>query len=199
MKPKSLWTSLVAGLAGCLLLAGAAAAQGQATVNVASNAKLGKILVDSSGMTLYMFTKDKGGQSVCYGPCAKLWPPLTAAGTPTLASGVAGKLGLTTRKDGSKQVTYNGMPLYTYAGDKAAGDTNGQGFKNIWYVIHPAAPAAAATTANPSAAAPAKAGGAKAGASLPKTGASPVTTALGAALLAGGAGLLLRRRSRSSH
>ncbi len=105
----------------------------------ADSAKLGTILTDGKGMTLYIFTKDTAdsGASACYDQCATNWPPLVANGEPTLASGVPGTLGTITRTDGTMQVTYNGMPLYYYAADKAAGDTNGQDVGDVWYVVNP--------------------------------------------------------------
>lgn len=102
------------------------------------NSKLGKILTDSKGMTLYMFTPDKGGKPVCYGKCAKTWPPLTTQGKPKAAKGVsASGLGTVPRKDGSTQVTYKGHPLYHFASDSKPGDTNGQGLGGKWYVLSP--------------------------------------------------------------
>lgn len=114
-------------------------ASGSVVIDVSSNAAIGKFLVDQNGMTLYIFTKDTTGVSNCAGSCAQNWPPLTAASAamPTAGSGVAGTLGLITRADGTMQVTYNGMPLYYYAGDKAAGDTNGQGIGGSWYAATP--------------------------------------------------------------
>jgi predicted lipoprotein with Yx(FWY)xxD motif len=109
------------------------------TVNVADNSQYGPILVDQNGMTLYMFTNDTqgAGTSACSGACAALWPALSAS-TPTAGTGVdASKLGTITLSDGTTQVTYNGWPLYLYAKDSKAGDTTGQGFKSIWYVIAP--------------------------------------------------------------
>ena len=112
-------------------------ASGQsATVGVA-NTGLGNVLVNSAGMTLYMFAKDTGTQSTCTGACAQNWPPLLDNGKPTAGSGAtASMLGTTTRSDGGKQVTYNGHPLYLFAGDNAPGDTNGQGltaFGGSWF------------------------------------------------------------------
>lgn len=115
------------------------AASGSSTVMVSSNATLGKFLVDSKGMTLYIFTKDTAGVSNCSGGCLKVWPALIFSGTgaPTADSGVTGKLGLITRSDGSKQVTYNDQPLYYYAGDAQPGDTTGQNVGGVWFVIAP--------------------------------------------------------------
>jgi predicted lipoprotein with Yx(FWY)xxD motif len=113
-----------------------------ATVGVASNDSLGKILVDSRGRTVYLFQKDTGSTSTCSGECAVDWPPVTAKGKPTAGDGVsASKLGTTKRSDGSEQVTYDSHPLYRYQGDQSAGDANGQGltaFGAAWYVVSPA-------------------------------------------------------------
>jgi predicted lipoprotein with Yx(FWY)xxD motif len=100
---------------------------------------LGKILVDGNGQTLYLFEKDKGTSSTCDGACAGAWPPLTTSGKPSAGTGViASKLGTTKRADGTTEVTYNGHPLYTYAGDGAPGQTSGQGLDDYgaeWYVL----------------------------------------------------------------
>jgi predicted lipoprotein with Yx(FWY)xxD motif len=111
------------------------------TVNVRGTS-LGKVLVDSRGRTLYLFEKDTGSKSTCSGACASAWPPLRTSGTPKAGSGVtASLLGTTTRSDGNDEVTYNGHPLYYYAGDQKAGDTNGQDLNQFgasWYVLSPA-------------------------------------------------------------
>jgi predicted lipoprotein with Yx(FWY)xxD motif len=107
-------------------------------VNVGQSAALGSFLVDGKGMTLYIYTMDTTNTSTCYDACAAVWPPLLTDGTPTAGSGVnASMLGITTRTDGSSQVTYNGHPVYFFANDKAPGDTNGEGVQNVWYVITP--------------------------------------------------------------
>jgi predicted lipoprotein with Yx(FWY)xxD motif len=114
---------------------------GNATVGV-STTGVGKVLVDSKGHTLYLFEKDSGTESACAGACASAWPPLLAKGEPTAAGGAKASLVATTkRSDGASQVTYNGHPLYLFAGDSSAGDTNGQGisaFGARWYVLSPA-------------------------------------------------------------
>jgi predicted lipoprotein with Yx(FWY)xxD motif len=115
-----------------------------ATVKVATTA-IGPVLVSADGLTLYRFDKDTGTGSNCNGACAQAWPPLIATSTPT---GWAG-LGVVTRADGRLQVTYQGHPLYHYAGDGQPGDTTGDGFGGIWHAVHPAAKAAAATPATP--------------------------------------------------
>lgn len=91
-------------------------------------------------MTLYMFTPDKNNTSTCYDQCAVAWPPLLTSSKPILASGVAGTLNTTTRRDNTSQVTYNGMPLYYYIKDKKPGDAFGQNVDNEWFVINPTSP-----------------------------------------------------------
>jgi predicted lipoprotein with Yx(FWY)xxD motif len=117
-------------------------ANGQpATVGVANDSNLGEILVNSQARTLYLFLKDSGTTSACTGACAAAWPPLRANGKPTLGSGAnASLLGTATRSDGNPQVTYNGHPLYLYAGDQKPGDTNGQGLTQFgagWFALSP--------------------------------------------------------------
>jgi predicted lipoprotein with Yx(FWY)xxD motif len=108
---------------------------GDAVVAIGDTA-LGAILVDSEGMTLYLFENDTDGVSTCSGGCADTWPALVADGTPTAGDGVdAGLLGTAARDDGSMQVTYNGHPLYHFAPDEAPGDTNGQEIGDVWYVV----------------------------------------------------------------
>ena len=116
--------------------AAAATGTSSGTVKVASTG-LGKILVNSSGLTLYLFEADKGTTSNCSGACAAAWPPLVTSGKPTAGAGVnASLLGTTKRSDGTTQVTYNGHPLYRFASDTKPGDTTGQGvngFGALWY------------------------------------------------------------------
>jgi len=101
-------------------------AAGGATVAV-SGSKLGNILVDGSGRTLYLFEKDKGTTSSCYSACASAWPPYTTTEAPQAGSGAsAALLATTTRTDGKTEVTYHGHPLYYYAADSKPGDTNGR-------------------------------------------------------------------------
>jgi len=112
-----------------------------ATVGV-SNAGLGNILVNSSGRTLYLFTRDSGTMSECAGACAVNWPPLRASGKPTIGSGAqASLISTSTRSDGVHQVTYNGHPLYLFKNDNQPGDTNGEGlnaFGGSWFAVSPA-------------------------------------------------------------
>ena len=114
------------------------AAAGATTIALADHG-LGKMLVDASGRTLYLWRADTGLSSTCSGACAQGWPPVTTTGTPKATGGVhAGWLGTVKRADGTTQVTYGGHPLYRFAGDTAAGQTNGQGstgFGSPWYVV----------------------------------------------------------------
>jgi predicted lipoprotein with Yx(FWY)xxD motif len=114
-----------------------AAAQQAAEGTVAvANTGLGEVLVDAKGRTLYVFTKDKGDQSVCSGKCAVAWPALTVTGAATPGTGVEASLLSTSKQaNGSSQVTYGGKPLYYFAGDKAPGDTKGQGLNGVWWVV----------------------------------------------------------------
>ena len=133
-------SALVTSSAAAFALAGGASTGG-AKVEIGGS-KLGRILVDSKGITLYDFVKDKGTTSVCYGACAALWPPLLTKGKPVAAPGVRGSLlGTTKRKDGKLEVTYNGHPLYYFVTDRKPGQTTGQGlnqFGGPWWVLSPA-------------------------------------------------------------
>ncbi|MGH3435648.1 MAG: COG4315 family predicted lipoprotein [Sciscionella sp.] len=146
-----------AGLVGTLAVAGllAAACGGSAQPGSSSSGSPGtgagaaaaaaastSHLIDGSGRTLYLFAADKGSTSSCYGSCAQYWPPVKAGTQLKLSGGGAtsGTLGTTPRKDGSKQVTYAGHPLYTYSGDSRPGDTAGQGRNlsgGLWWIVSP--------------------------------------------------------------
>lgn len=109
----------------------------QATVQTAGS-DLGTILADAEGRTVYLFEADTEGTSTCYDDCAATWPPLTVEGEPTAGEGVdRSLLGTTERDDGSIQVTYADQPLYYFATDQSAGDTNGQGIGDVWFVVDP--------------------------------------------------------------
>ena len=114
---------------------------GGTTVAVGKS-RLGRILVDSKGITLYDFVTDKGGASSCYGACAALWPPLITKGKPHAGHGVRPSLlGTTKRKDGKLEVTYKHHPLYYFVTDRKPGQTTGQGvnqFGGPWWVLSPA-------------------------------------------------------------
>jgi predicted lipoprotein with Yx(FWY)xxD motif len=133
-------SALMASIAAAVALAGDTTTGG-ARVAVAKS-PFGRILVDSRGITLYDFVKDKGTTSACYGACAALWPPLITKRTPIAGPGVrASLLGTTKRKDGKLEVTYNGHPLYYFVSDMKPGQTTGQGvnqFGGPWWVLSPA-------------------------------------------------------------
>ncbi|WP_248362567.1 hypothetical protein [Anaeromyxobacter oryzae] len=111
------------------------------TLMLTTDARLGSHLVDGSGRSLYYFAKDipasgtQAAVSNCNAGCLPIWPIFDADGA--VAQGInAADVGQITRSDGSKQTTYKGFPLYYYAGDAAAGDTQGEGVNGIWYVVH---------------------------------------------------------------
>ena len=101
--------------------------------------QLGEHLVDGEGLTLYLFDVDEPGVSNCTDDCLDAWPPLTVDGEPTLGEGVDAELVDTIERDddGSIQVTYDGLPLYYWAGDAAPGDVAGQGVEDVWWVVAP--------------------------------------------------------------
>jgi predicted lipoprotein with Yx(FWY)xxD motif len=140
-----LFAALVVSTAFASIIAAVAFANstksGGTTVAVAKT-RIGRILVDSKGITLYDFVTDKGGVSGCYGACAALWPPLITKGKPHAGPGVrASLLGTTKRKDGKLEVTYNHHPLYYFVTDRKPGQTTGQGvnqFGGPWWVLSPA-------------------------------------------------------------
>jgi predicted lipoprotein with Yx(FWY)xxD motif len=138
------------------LAASAVAKTSSATVSLRTTS-LGQVLVSSSGRTLYVFAADKNGKSKCSGVCASYWPPVIARSKPSAGAGLRSSLiGTTKRADGKLQVTFNRHPLYTFALDKKAGDTNGQGlhdFGAYWWAVSAkgsAVKAAAAPSASPS-------------------------------------------------
>jgi predicted lipoprotein with Yx(FWY)xxD motif len=98
---------------------------------------LGDVLVDSAGMTLYLFDNDSGGESTCYDQCAATWPPLLGSGAEAGDGADQALLGVIERTDGSQQVTYAGHPLYYFAGDSGPGDVAGQAIQDIWWVVSP--------------------------------------------------------------
>jgi predicted lipoprotein with Yx(FWY)xxD motif len=111
--------------------------QRPAKVGLAENEALGSILVDGTGLSLYIFDRDVEGVSNCSGGCLDKWPPLLAEyGTAALGD-VTATLDTITRDDGAVQVTVNGFPAYYWAGDSAGGDTAGNGVGNVWWVFNP--------------------------------------------------------------
>jgi predicted lipoprotein with Yx(FWY)xxD motif len=121
-----------------------AAAMTEVEITVAETAA-GTTLVGPDGLTLYIFTNDTEGVSNCSGDCAGNWPPLVVADDEELVAGdgVTGELDTIERDDGSMQVTYDGLPLYYFAGDAAAGDSNGEGVGGVWFIASPDGAAAA--------------------------------------------------------
>jgi predicted lipoprotein with Yx(FWY)xxD motif len=125
------------------------ASSGGGTVSAAEISGLGTVLVNSEGMTVYMFAKDRGTTSSCYGACEQGWPPVLAEGKPTAGEGaMSSQLGTTERKDGTMQVTYAGHPLYTFVEDKAPGEATGNestAFGGKWSVMDETGEAVAGT------------------------------------------------------
>jgi predicted lipoprotein with Yx(FWY)xxD motif len=109
-----------------------------ATVALRTTA-LGTILVDARGRTLYLFEKDRNSVSMCDSACAKYWPPLTSRGTPRAGKGVhQSLLRLARSRNGARQVTYAGHPLYTFVGDERTGQAAGEGLDDFgaeWYAV----------------------------------------------------------------
>jgi predicted lipoprotein with Yx(FWY)xxD motif len=110
-----------------------------------------QVLTNAKGFVLYWFAPDTSTTSKCSGSCATYWPPV--AGPATAGSGVTGTLGTITRSDGTKQVTYDGHPLYTYAGDTAPGQAKGNGLNasgGLWYemTVSGATPAASSSASS---------------------------------------------------
>jgi predicted lipoprotein with Yx(FWY)xxD motif len=115
-------------------------ASGALTIKTKSGSP-GTYLTDGSGRSIYLWMADSGGKSSCTGACAQAWPPLTSKGKPTAGSGVKpADLGAVARAGGAKQVTYQGHPLYYYAGDSGPGTTTGEGsddFGAKWWLVAP--------------------------------------------------------------
>ena len=143
--------------------AGGASASGGGTVITTASSSAGTFLTNGSGRAVYLWVKDTGDASTCAGACAGAWPPVTATGTVTASgSAKASDLGTITRSDGTKQVTYDGHPLYYFSGDSGPGTASGQGsdgFGAKWWLVAPSGSDVTASvtsfTASGSAAAPA--------------------------------------------
>mgnify|MGYP005815779431 CR=1 FL=1 len=114
-------------------------ASSNSRLGLANDPRLGQILVDGDGRTLYLLMKDMPNTPTCYGDCAQQWPPFLAAnGSPATATGIdPARLGTALRTDGTTQVTYNGWPLYYSARDAGPGDMNGQSADSAWFVVSP--------------------------------------------------------------
>jgi predicted lipoprotein with Yx(FWY)xxD motif len=146
-----------------------ASASTTGTVITTKSGSTGAFLTNASGRAVYLWAKDGTNMSACSGACAAAWPPVPATGQLTAAGGAkASDLGTITRSDGTKQVTYDGHPLYYFAGDSAAGQTNGQGsdsFGAPWWLLAPGGSKITGTDTAAAAAAPAPAASATAGSS----------------------------------
>ena len=131
--------ALTVAAAAALALPPGAAAHGT-SVKVRPS-KLGRILVDNHGKTLYLWAHDKGRRSTCNGQCATYWPPLVTSGKPKAGPGTRTRLLRTSRRaDGRRQVTYHGHPLYYYVGDKSPGAVTGQDVNangGLWFLVKP--------------------------------------------------------------
>ncbi|PYE54386.1 sulfocyanin-like copper-binding protein [Deinococcus yavapaiensis] len=143
-------------MVGLLLATSVVAQQARLRLDVREDSKLGAFLTGADGKTLYIFTRDSLGTSNCYDACAENWPPVLASQLPTLPGGAQGRLTLIERKDKTRQVAYNGQPLYYWKRDRKAGDTLGQALNDVWYVAKVGRTAPTATSVeqsgNPSAA-----------------------------------------------
>ena len=115
--------------AAALALVGTAAV---AAPTATAKSDIGTVVTSAkNGLTLYTFRKDAKNQSNCYNDCAAAWPPFTAAAS----AKASGDLGIIDRKDGSRQWTLNGQPLYFWAGDQARGDVTGDGVGGVWDAV----------------------------------------------------------------
>ena len=129
--------TLLGLLVAVLLMVPAAALANHHAIKLAEKDGIGKYLTDAEGKTLYWFKMDKPGNSACAGPCVEKWP-LYYRETVAPSEGIpAGEFGTLTRADGKMQSTFRGYPLYYWIVDAKPGETNGQGVKEVWFVIDP--------------------------------------------------------------
>lgn len=140
-------TGIAAGVIGVACAAAAAASPHSAsakpapTISVRSTSSYGKILVNSKGVTLYLWAKDKNDKSACSGGCSSVWPFVLVSGKPTAGSGVNAKLLGTIKVKGGNELTYNKHPLYTFVSDVKPGIISGEGnttFGGPWWLVSPA-------------------------------------------------------------
>jgi predicted lipoprotein with Yx(FWY)xxD motif len=126
--------------AGASSSSSSASAAGGTVIETASSSA-GTFLTNGSGRAVYLWVKDTGDTSTCSGACAGAWPPVTTTGSATASGGAkASDLGTITRSDGTKQVTYDGHPLYYFSGDSGPGTASGQGsdgFGAKWWLVAP--------------------------------------------------------------
>lgn len=129
------------GMPGASTGSSPAAGSGTAATSVLTTAatSLGTVVVDGTGRTVYVFDEDtqNAGKSSCTGACAAQWPAVQTDAAAPAVTGVSGTVGTITGVDGGRQVTLDGRPLYTYAGDASAGDTTGQGVGGSWWAVSP--------------------------------------------------------------
>ena len=143
-------TLSIVGLSGCAANAPATDTSSESSESPAeapaedaelavAESSLGDIVVDGEGMTVYYFDKDTkdSGKSVCSGDCLAAWPPVATTNESPTVDGVTGEVSTIKRDDGSLQITLDGLPLYTYSPDEAAGDVTGQGVGGVWWVVAP--------------------------------------------------------------
>jgi predicted lipoprotein with Yx(FWY)xxD motif len=128
-----------AAAGGAVSGSSSSSASAPAAVLKTANSAFGQIVVDAQGRTVYFFAKDtaNSGTSACTGSCVGLWPAVTTTSDSPAVDGVTGTVGTITLADGSKQVTINGLPVYRFSGDTKAGDTSGQLYQNLWWVVSP--------------------------------------------------------------
>jgi predicted lipoprotein with Yx(FWY)xxD motif len=130
--------------------AGTPGASTTGTVRTETVGSVGTILINASGRSLYLYTADKQKATTCTGACAKEWPPLVVSGAPVAGSGVTSSmLGTIKDPDGKTQVTYNHWPLYTFAGDSAAGQVKGEGLGGSWFAVTAAGAEAKSAATSP--------------------------------------------------
>jgi predicted lipoprotein with Yx(FWY)xxD motif len=130
-------TALAGATALAFLVVASPARADHHAVKVAKSDKIGRYLSDAKGSTLYVFKKDSPGKSACTGDCVAKWPIYYAEHVAPSGGVEAKDFGTITREDGKKQTTYKGQPLYYFEGDKAPGDTAGQGVRDLWVAATP--------------------------------------------------------------
>jgi predicted lipoprotein with Yx(FWY)xxD motif len=139
--PKTLHGMTVIALALLALAPAAMSRESAAPTLTVKSSSFGRVIFDGRGFVLYAFTRDKNGRSACYGACAKAWPVYYAKGTLRAGTGIKRSLiGTTKRRDGRRQITYAGRPLYYYVGDTKAGQIRCQNvveFGGTWLVVRP--------------------------------------------------------------
>jgi predicted lipoprotein with Yx(FWY)xxD motif len=139
--------AVVMGAAACSSSSSSMGAAGSGAALKSTTVGGVSVVTNAQGFTLYSFAPDTATASKCTGACAQIWPPVTAPAA--AGQGVTGTLGTITRSDGSKQVTYNGHPLYTYTADTGPGQAKGNGLNvdgGVWHEVTASGQAAPAGT-----------------------------------------------------